>query len=111
MYAWVDAASQNRSDGGSTQGIVVGLGSLGMLKGEVSKVSLVSWHSNKIDRVRRSPGAGEARTFFTWAEFLYGAVDTRNPDATVRKITGTVVSDSRNVFDKLQTEVLSMKGA
>ena len=122
MYAWVDAASQNRSDGGSTQGIVVGLGSLEMLRGEVSKVSLVSWHSNKIDRVCRSPGAGETQAAvngedilyfarFQWAEFLYGAVDTRDPDATVRRVMGAVVSDSRNVFDKLQTEVLSIKGA
>ena len=122
MYAWVDAASQNRSDGGSTQGIVVGLGSLGMLRGDVSKVSLVSWHSNKIDRVCRSPGAGETQAAvngedilyfarFQWAEFLYGSVDTRDPDATVRRVIGAVVSDSRNVFDKLQTEVLSIKGA
>ncbi|OLQ08346.1 Retrovirus-related Pol polyprotein from transposon TNT 1-94 [Symbiodinium microadriaticum] len=122
LYAWVDAASQNRDDGGSTQGIVVGMGEKGMLQGQVSKISVISWHSNKIDRTCRSPGAsetiaavnGEDILYFIryqWAELLYGGVDTRNPDETVRKVQGTVITDSRNVFDKLCTEVLVVKGA
>ena len=59
LYAWVDAGSQNRPDGGSTQGIVVGIGPKGLLKGDMGSVTLLSWHSNRIDRTCRSPGAAE----------------------------------------------------
>ena len=94
MFAWVDAANQNRADGGSTQGIFIGMGPEAILHGEVGAVSPVAWHSNKIDRVCRSPGAaetqaavnGEDALYFArlqWAELLHGQVDVRNPDATV----------------------------
>ena len=42
---------------------------------------------------------------------LYGFESTKNPDSTVSKVTGCVISDSRNVYDKLQSEVLTIKGA
>lgn len=38
-------------------------------------------------------------------------VDVRNCNATVNHVPGTLVTDSRNVFDKLETEVLSIRGA
>ena len=39
MFAWVDAGSQNRKDGGSTQGIFVGLGPQSMLQGDLGRVT------------------------------------------------------------------------
>ncbi|CAE7205304.1 RE1 [Symbiodinium sp. CCMP2592] len=122
MYAWVDAASQNRHDGGSTQGVFIGIAPVALLKGEVCPITPISWHSHKIDRVCRSPGAAETQAAvngedqlvyarYQWSEILYGNVDTKDPDTTVRRTTGCVISDSRNVYDKLQTEVLSIKGA
>ena len=122
VFAWVDAGSQNRPDGGSTQGVVIGLAPTSLLQGEVCPVSVMAWHSNKIDRACRSPGAAETQAAingedllyylrYQWGELLYGVADAKDPDATVRLVTGCVVSDSRNVFDKLQTEVVSIKGA
>ena len=122
MYAWVDAASQNRVDGGSTQGILVGLGPLSMMQGEVGQISVVAWHSNKIDRKCRSPGAAESQAAvngedvlyfarYHWHELIHGSPDPRDPDSSVRKVPGTVITDSRNVYDKLKTEVLTIKGA
>ena len=122
VYAWVDAASQNRHDGGSTQGVFIGLAPVSLLKGEVCPVTPISWHSHKIDRVCRSPGAAETQAAvngedqmvyarYQWSEIMYGNVDTKDPDSTVKKVLGCVISDSRNVYDKLQTEVLSIKGA
>eukprot|EP00439_Symbiodinium_sp_Y106_P066492 s501_g10.t2 len=61
MFAWVDAASQNRHDGGSTQGIFIGAAPTALLKGEVCPITPISWHSHKIDRVCRSPGAAETQ--------------------------------------------------
>ena len=48
---------------------------------------------------------------YQWSEMLYGTVDVRAPDAMVRRTPGTLITDSRDVFDKLQTEVLVVKGA
>ena len=93
---------------------------VGMLQGELGLVTPVVWHSHKIDRVCRSRGAaetqaavnGEDNLYFVryqWSEMLYGLGCTKSPDATVSKVIGCVVSD--NVYDKLQSEVLTIKGA
>ncbi|OLQ08926.1 Copia protein [Symbiodinium microadriaticum] len=121
VFAWVDAASQNRRDGYSTQGLFVGLAPTSMLQGEVAGVSAVSWHSNKISRPCRSPGAAETQAAvngedvayfarYQWGELMYGTPDTRNPEATVSRVVGVLISDSRNVHDKLNTAVLTIKG-
>ena len=121
-FAWVDAANENRQDGGSTQGIFIGIAPVSLLQGELCPISPVAWHSHEVDRVCRSPGAAETQAAvngedhlyyarFQWSEMMYGAGSTKEPDRTVSKVTGCVVSDSRNVYDKLQTEVLVIKGA
>ena len=122
LYAWVDASDGNRHDGGSTQGIFVGLGPEEMFRGEMGAVTPVSWHSTKIDRMCRSPGAAEVQAAingedllyyarYQWSELLHGGVNVRDPDATVRQVRGGLITDSRNVFDKLQTEVVMVRGA
>ena len=121
LYAWVDAGSQNRHDGGSTQGIFVGMGPAALQEGELGSVSPIAWHSSKIDRACRSPGAAEAQAavngedalFFAryqWSELEYGNVDPRNAIKTVLQTGGCLVTDSRNVYDKLKEEVLVIKG-
>ena len=88
FYAWVDAASQNRIDGGSTH------------------VSPVSWHSTRIDRACRSPGASETAAAvngedmlyyvrYQWSEMLYGKPDLRQPDATGHSGSSTRMCDHR----------------
>ena len=122
LYCWVDAGSQNRHDGSSTQGIVIGTGPKALLTGECAPVSLIAWRSQKIDRKCRSPGAAEALAAingedalfyarFQLAEMLGFSVDVRNVDKTVNQIGGCLISDSRNVYDKLETETLNIRGA
>ena len=122
MFAWVDAASQNRCDGGSTQGLFLGVGPLSLLKGDMCKITAIGWHSNRIDGACRSPGAAETQAAvngedalfyarFQWGELLYGSPNIRNPEEMVARTTGCLITDSRNVYDKLHTEVLSIKGA
>ena len=122
LFAWVDAANQNRRGGGSTQGIFVGLAPTSLLQGEMCRVTPVSWHSTKIDRACRSPGASETQAAvngedslfyarFQWGEILHGGLDVRRPEDTVKMVTGCLVTDSRNVYDKLQNEVIVIKGA
>ena len=122
MFVWVDAANGNRPDGGSTQGIFVGLGPQSMMSGAVGKVTPVSWHSSRVDRVCRSPGAAEALAAvngedalyyarYQWSELEFGNVDVRDAQGCVSRVPGCVVTDSRNVYDKLNNEVLVVKGA
>ncbi|CAE7525545.1 RE1 [Symbiodinium sp. CCMP2592] len=122
FYAWVDAANQNRVDGGSTQGILIGASSEGLLKGEVEAVSPISWHSTRIDRACRSPGASETAAAvngedllyyvrYQWSEMLYGRPNLRQPDETVSRVPGCVITDSRNVYDKLATAMYTVNGA
>ena len=57
---------------------------------------------------------GEDALFYAryqWSEMIYGSVNLRDPAESVRRIGGCLITDSRNVFDKLNTEVLVIKGA
>ena len=122
VFAWADAAGQNRRDGSSTQGIFVGMAPMTLLSGHVEKVTPIAWHASKIDRVCRSPGAAEAVAVVNGEDYLFhvryqlGELFDKQPnvfdvDTTVNRFSGVLISDSRNVYDKLQTEELSIKGA
>ena len=122
FYAWVDAASQNRKDGGSTQGIFVGAASRELLQGAAGTVSPIAWHSTRIDRVCRSPGSSETQAAvngedvlyyirYQWAEMMGYPVHLRKPSRTVAMVDGCLITDSRNVYDKLKTAVLTIQGA
>ena len=71
MFVWVDAGSQNRPDGSSTQEIVLGISSSRMNHGDCTPVSLIAWHSQKIERRCRSPGAAEALAAVNGEDVLY----------------------------------------
>ena len=122
LYAWCDAAGQNRRDGGSTQGIFTGIAPTSLSSGQVEKVSPIGWLAGKIDRVARSPGAAEAKATvsgedmlfharYQYGEFLVDSPNIFDVDSAANVVPGCVISDSRNVFDKLNTEELSTKGA
>ena len=100
----------------------MGLAPMSLLRGELAKVSIIGWQSHRIDRTCRSPGAAETQAAvngedsvyyarYQWSEMLHGVANARNPVECVQKVPGCIITDSRNVYDKLQTEVVSIKGA
>ena len=122
LVAWCDASSQNRHDGSSTEGIFIGMSTAGIAAGEISSVSPMFWKSGKIDRICRSPGSAEARAAvdaednlfmlrYAWAEFCGFEADPWDPDALVRLVSAILVTDSRNVYDKLERPYITPKGA
>ena len=122
LFVWADAAGQNRKDGSSTQGLFLGLAPVSLLEGSMERVSPICWHANKIERVVRSPGAAEAAAVvngedvlfharYQWGEILGPAVDVFDINTTVNMVVGGVISDSRNVYDRLQTEEFNTHGA
>ena len=44
-----------------------------LYEGYVEKVTPVAWHSSKIERVSRSPGAAEARAVVSGEDYLFHA--------------------------------------
>ena len=79
------------------------------------------WNSSKIDRVCRAPGASEAHAAMDAEDALWliryqlGEVcgeipEPRNPDGLVVKTPGTLITDSRSVYDKLQRPYISPTG-
>eukprot|EP00435_Cladocopium_sp_Y103_P059364 s526_g21.t1 len=87
-----------------------------------TKLGLFVWADARIDRVARSPGAAETiavvngedylfHARYQLGEILQAAPNVFDVDETVNHVEGCVISDSRNVYDKLMTEELSVKGA
>ena len=122
LFAWCDAAGQNRIDGSSTQGFLIGASSMELLNGGFESISPLVWNSSKIQRVCRSPGASEAAASvnaedalffcrFQFAEMLGRPIQIRQVNNAVNSITGCVITDSRNVFDKTATEVICTRGS
>ena len=122
LVAWVDASLQNRDDGKSTQGLVIGATSRRILEGNLVPVSLIQWSSTKIDRSCRSPGGSECRAAVNGEDQLFlsrlqlfemqgGLLDPRRAEEQARTITGVIVTDSKNVFDRLRNTVFVVKGA
>ena len=121
LFVWCDAANQNRIDGSSTQGYIIGASHLNMLKGACEHVSPIAWNSSRIQRVCRSPGASEAAAAvnaedalyfarFQWSEMIGRPMHLRHVNEAVNTVPGCLITDSRNVYDKMKTEVVCTRG-
>ena len=122
LYCWTDASNQNRHDGSSTKGILVGMSGGKLESGEIDRVSPWFWQSGKIDRVCRSPGSSEARAFidgedilhmlrFQWGEIIGHEVDIHDIDNHVSRVGGVLITDSRKVYDRVEKPYITPKGA
>ena len=121
LVAWTDAANQNRRDGGSTAGIFIGASHQRISEGFMSEVNPMFWASSRIHRVCRSPGAAEARAAidgedilymlrYQWGELQGRRPGLRDPDSCVSATAAILVTDSRNVYDRMQQPYISPTG-
>ena len=121
LAAWVDADS-NRIDGSSTKGIFIGWTSTDLLKGDLVTISPMFWQSARIQRTCKSSGAAETRAAadaddelcalrFQASEFLGKEISVWMCDDAVKDVDGVIVSDSKNLHDRLNRTVLTLKGA
>lgn len=122
ITTWVDAAHANRPDGSSTKGILVGCSTSKLLDGDLCPVSPMYWSSSKITRVCRSSAAAVTRAAvdgedimysvrFQLSEFLGFPPNIWNCDEVVNHVPGVLVSDSKNVYDRLSQTMLTLRGA
>ena len=122
LATWVDAAHAKRPDGASTKGVLVGWPSGGLLAGALDKVTPLFWQRARILRVCRSSAAeetcaavdGEDELYalrFQAYELLGGIVSVWKCDDAVSSVKGVLISDSKNVFDRLNQTVPTFWGA
>ncbi|CAK0802961.1 unnamed protein product [Prorocentrum cordatum] len=121
VVGWGDAAFANRIDGKSTEGRIIGVVPASFLDGQETGVSLMSWRSGRVERTRRSPLAAEVSATVntedevTYVRFLLSELsgwkpDLRNPWAQVRRVPGVLITDSKNLYDRLRCPEKLMGG-
>ena len=124
LVAWGDAAWANRPDNvNSTEGLICGLAPRSLRKGELSKVTLLSWKSGKIHRKCRSPACAEVHAVvdaeddlyhlrYLWTEMHYprSMLDKLSASEIVSLAPGIAVTDSKNLYDKINTDSPTVKG-
>ena len=123
MACWTDAAHANRPNNkDSTEGIFVGMAQLSLEQGEETEVTPLYWRSGKIDRTCRSPACAETMAGLDgeddllylrvlWNEMQGGTLNPRYPNELASHTRGLLITDARNLFDKLQRATVSVKGA
>ena len=93
---------------------------LGILKDPEPFLAL--WFGSLVQLRSRSPGAAEAQAAvsganlmyharFHWGEMVSKDVNIYDVDSVVKGIPGCLISDTRNMYDKLQSTELTIKGA
>lgn len=123
MVCWADAAWANRPNGkDSTAGVFIGMSNASLREGKEADVSPVFWRASKVERVCRSPACAECMAAldgeddlvflrFLWAEMQGFSVDPRYPSLGARKVPGMLITDAKNLFDKLHRPAVIVKGA
>ena len=123
MTCWTDAAWANRpNQSDSTAGIFIGMSTPKLREGLESDVTPIYWRSGKIERVCRSPAAAETMASadgdddlvylrVLWGELCGYELDARRPHLCSSRTPGHLVTDAKNLFDKLYAPILTMKGS
>ena len=122
IAAWADASNSNRDDGGSTKGVFIGWTSQRFLAGDLVPISPLFWQSAKIHRACRSSAAAETHAAvdaedelfamrFQVQEFFGEAVSLWSCDESVRPVSGLLITDSKNLHDRLNRTVMTFRGA
>ena len=112
LAAWADAADGCRPDGSSTKGVFIGWASDRLVQRDLRKISPNFWQSAKIQPVCRSSGAAETRAAVDTEDELFairfqvhelqgGQISLWDVDDAVLKIPRVLISDSKNLYDKL----------
>ena len=122
IATWADAAHANRIDGSSTKGVLIGWSTHRLLEGELEKVTPLFWQSARTHRTCSSSAAaetcaavdGEDEMYairFQAFEFLGGCISVWKCDDAVKKVTGVLITDSKNLYDRVNQTMLTLKGA
>ena len=122
FIAWSDAAWANRpNEVDSTEGIFIGMCTPKLREGFHSPVTPVFWKSGCINRVCRSPATAETMAalnteddltyvWVMWSELLGHNIQLRDVDHAASLTKGTLVTDSKNLYDKLHRATPVVKG-
>ena len=122
MVCWADAAWANRPNNkDSTEGVFIGMSTRRLLQGAEEDVTPLYWRSSKVGRVCRSPACAEGLAASSgeddllylrvlWGEMCGHPVDVSDPSGFARHTPAALVTDSKNLFDKLKRPTVVIKG-
>ena len=120
--AWSDAGWANRpNEVDSTEGIFVGMSGPQLEHGRECNVSPILWRSGKIGRICRSSAAAETIACTNaeddllyvrvlWFEMTGGVLDPARPNEAARQVRGLLVTDARNLYDRIYRPTAVVKG-
>ena len=120
---WADAGHANRpNQKDSAIGVFVGASTRRLREGHEENVSPIYWRSGKADRVARSPACAEALAGVDgedellylrvlWWEMCGGNLEGMHPDHAARQVRAMLITDAKNLYDKLHRPVPIVKGA
>lgn len=123
MVVWTDAGWANRPNGkDSTEGIFVGMTDKRLREGYETNVTPIHWRSGKIERTCRSPACAETMASLDgeddltylrilWNEMRGIQINPREVDKAASHTFGYVITDARNLYDKLSRATPVVKGA
>ena len=123
LACWSDAAWANRPNGkDSTAGIFVGTTTERIQDGVEVGVTAVHWRSSKIERTCRSPACAETLAALDgedeltylrilWNELNGKIINPRYVDEAASHVKGLLMTDARNLYDKLHRATPTVKGA
>lgn len=123
MACWTDAAWANRPNNkDSTEGIFVGIAEPRLEFGFETNITPVYWRSGKIERTCRSPACAETMASLNgeddllylrvlWNEMQGHSLNPRFPNKTACITKGLLITDARNLYDKLHRATVCVKGA
>jgi hypothetical protein len=107
VITWADASNHNRSDKGSTIGVLTGLAPRAIMDGQETQVALIQWKSGR--EVLGSNGAEDQSVTVAedmnyqirglLYELLGNKLDRKELHQQISSIPGAIVMDSRGIYD------------
>lgn len=123
LTCWADAAWANRPNGkDSTEEIFIGASTQRLRQGHEECVTAIHWRSGKIERACRSPACAEVMSCLDgedeltylrlmWSELNGNIINPRDIDTSVQSVPAMIITDARNLYDKLFRPTPIIKGA
>ena len=121
VISWADASNHNRSDRGSTIGILTGLAPKVILEGQETQVAVIQWKSGRTPRQVLGSNGAEVQSITVAEdmnfqirgllyELLGKKLSRKDLHEQIASIPGAVVMDSRGIYDASTRNLSSLHG-
>ena len=121
VISWADASNHNRSDKGSTIGVLTGLAPKGILQGQETQVAVIQWKSGRTPRQTLSSNGAEVQSITIaedmnfqirglFYELCGHQLERKELHRQIASVPGAVVMDSKGIYDASTRNLSSLHG-